>query len=77
MISYAKKSIACLEKLPQRDDVKKKIIDARRVLGLYYTEMNYHIEAIRAVDPVIDWAVKHDLKRRLSRIYTIIRTSSC
>ena len=39
-ISYAKKSIACLEKLPQRDDVKKKIIDARRVLGLYYIEMN-------------------------------------
>ncbi len=71
-IAYAKKRIACLEKLPQTDDVKKKTIDARTVLGLYYTEINYHVEAKEAVDPIIDLAIKHDSKRRLSQIYTII-----
>jgi len=39
-IAYAKKGIACLEKLPQTDDVLKKLIDARTALGLYMFSNN-------------------------------------
>jgi tetratricopeptide (TPR) repeat protein len=71
-IEYAKKRIACLERLPETDDVRKRIIDARTVLGLYYIQISYHIEAKEAVDPIIDLAIRHDYKRRLSQIYTIL-----
>ena len=73
-IVYAKKRVTCLEKLPQTDDVQKKIIDARTVLGLYYIQVNYHVEAKEAVDPIIDLAIRHDYKKRLSQIYTIMGT---
>jgi class 3 adenylate cyclase/tetratricopeptide (TPR) repeat protein len=71
-IAQAEKRIACLEKLPQSDNVQKKIIDARTALGLYYIQISYFIEAKEAVDPIIDLALRHGYKRRLSQIYTII-----
>jgi class 3 adenylate cyclase/tetratricopeptide (TPR) repeat protein len=73
-IQYARKRIACLERLPRTDDVQKRIIDARTTLGLYITQMVYPTEAKEAVDPVIDLAIKHGYKRRLSQIYTILGT---
>jgi class 3 adenylate cyclase/tetratricopeptide (TPR) repeat protein len=71
-IAYAKKRITCLENLPLTDDIQKQIIDARTVLGLYYIQLNYETEAKKAIDPIFDLAVKHDYKKRLSQIYTII-----
>ncbi|MCK4815242.1 hypothetical protein KA005_05695, partial [bacterium] len=71
-IAYAGKRIDCLEKLPLTADVQKRIIDARTVLGLYYMQINYHIEAKEAVEPIIDLAIKQGYKRRLSQIYIII-----
>jgi len=71
-IAQAEKRIACLERLPQSDNVQKKIVDARTVLGLYYIQISYFIEAKEAVDPVIDLALRHGYRRRLSQIYTII-----
>ena len=71
-ITQAEKRIACLERLPQSDNVQKKIIDARTALGLYYIQISYFIEAKEAVDPIIDLALRHGYKRRLSQIYTII-----
>jgi len=41
-------------------------------LGLYYTQMNYHIKAKEAVDPIIDLALKRNYKKRLSQIYSVI-----
>ena len=38
-IPYAEKGIACLERLPANDEVWKKIIDARTILGLYLMQM--------------------------------------
>ena len=67
-ISYAKKRISCLEKLPVDDDVEKKIIGARTVLGLYYTQMVFPVEAKAVVDPIVDLALKHNYKRRVSQI---------
>ena len=66
-----RKRIASLERLPQTEDVEKKIIDARTVLGLYLAQLNYYVEAKEAIDPIIDLAIKQDYKRRLCQIYTL------
>jgi class 3 adenylate cyclase/tetratricopeptide (TPR) repeat protein len=71
-IAHAKKRIASLEKLDQKEDVEKQIIDARTALGLYMTQMNYHVEAKEATGPIIDLALKHNYKKRLCQIYAIL-----
>ena len=71
-ITYAKKRISCLEKLPVDDDVEKKIIDARTVLGLYYNQLVFPVEAKAAVDPIADLAIKRNYKRRVSQINVIL-----
>jgi len=71
-IAHTKKRITSLERLPQTEDVEKQILDARAVLGLYMTQLNYHVEAKEAIDPITDLAIKHNYKKRLSQIYTIL-----
>jgi tetratricopeptide (TPR) repeat protein len=71
-IAYSKKRVTSLERLAQTDEVQKQMIDARTVLGLYNTQMNYIVEAKKAVDPIIDLAIIHDSKRRLCQIYTVL-----
>jgi tetratricopeptide (TPR) repeat protein len=71
-ISYAKKRISCLEKLPLDDDVEKKIISARTVLGLYYFQMTFPVEAKAAIDPIVDLAIERNYKRRVSQINAIL-----
>jgi tetratricopeptide (TPR) repeat protein len=73
-IAHTKKRITSLERLPQTEDVEKQIIDARAVLGLFMTQLNYHVEAKEAIDPITDLAIKHNNKKRLSQIYTILGT---
>jgi class 3 adenylate cyclase/tetratricopeptide (TPR) repeat protein len=76
-IVFAKKRIASIEKLPQTEDIQKQIIDARTILGLYLSEMIYNVEAKEAIDPIIDLAIKHNDKRRLCQIYTILGVYYC
>jgi class 3 adenylate cyclase/tetratricopeptide (TPR) repeat protein len=71
-VAYAKKRISCLEKLPVNDVVEKKIISARTVLGLYYTQFILPDEAKTAVDPIVDLAEKRSHKRRVSQINVIL-----
>jgi predicted ATPase len=71
-ISYAKKRISCLEKLPVDDDVEKKIISARTVLGLYYIQLVFPVKAKAAVDPIVDLAIERNYKRRVSQINVIL-----
>jgi len=71
-ISYVKKRIFCLEKLPLDDDVEKKIISARTVLGLYYIQLTLPVKAKEAVDPIVDLSLKRNYKRRVSQINTIL-----
>jgi tetratricopeptide (TPR) repeat protein len=52
--------------------VQKQIIDGRTALGLYMIQMNYHTEAQEAIGPIIDLAIKHNYKRRLCQIYSIL-----
>jgi class 3 adenylate cyclase/tetratricopeptide (TPR) repeat protein len=71
-ISYAKKSITCLERLPQTELIQKKLIDTRVALSAYYLTLDYHIEAKEAVDPIIDLAVRLNYEKRMPGIYTAI-----
>ena len=71
-INFAEKKIRCLGSLPQTEEIEKRNIDARTRLGLYYTQINYHVPAKKAIDPIFDLAIKHNNKRRLSQIYTIV-----
>jgi class 3 adenylate cyclase/tetratricopeptide (TPR) repeat protein len=71
-ILYAEKGIACLERLPALDEIQKKIIDARTVLGLYFLQMGNILRAKEAVDPIIESAVQRGYSRRLSQICIVI-----
>jgi len=71
-IAHAKKRVTSLEKLPQTNDMQKQIIDTRTVLGLYMAQMNYTVEAREAINPIIDLAIRHNYKKRLCQIYTIL-----
>ncbi|MDY7032202.1 MAG: AAA family ATPase, partial [Thermodesulfobacteriota bacterium] len=71
-IALGEKRVTCLEKLPQTEDLDKKIIDARTSLGLYYSQMNFQIAAKEAVSPIIDLAIHRNYQRRVSQIYGIL-----
>jgi len=71
-VEYAKKRVACLERLPQTQAIQKKIIDARVVLSEYYLSQNYTLLAKEAVEPVVDMAVGLDYQKRLPAIYTAL-----
>jgi tetratricopeptide (TPR) repeat protein len=75
-IIHGEKRLACLERLPRTEDVEKNIIDSRLTLGLYNIQGSYFNEAKESIDPIVDLAVKHGDKRRLSQIYTILGTHS-
>ncbi len=68
------KQVTCLEKLPKTEDVVKKIINARTILGLHYMQLNYHVESKKAVEPIIDLAIEFGNKKRISQIYIILGT---
>jgi tetratricopeptide (TPR) repeat protein len=73
-ISYTERRIACLERLPQTEDVKKKIIDARTTLGLYYIQTDFFVKAKEAIEPIVELTVKRNNKRRVAQIYSILGT---
>ncbi|MBW1786569.1 MAG: AAA family ATPase [Deltaproteobacteria bacterium] len=68
----AKKRIACLEEMPQTEDVLKRTIDARTSLSLYLFLMGYPTEAKDSVAPVLAKATEIGYKERLSQIFTVI-----
>jgi class 3 adenylate cyclase/tetratricopeptide (TPR) repeat protein len=76
-IAHTNKRVTSLERLLRTDEIDKQIIDARTALGLYMTQLDYHVEAKEAIDPIIDLAIKRDYKRRLCQIYTILGTYYC
>jgi len=70
-IAYAQKRLNCLERLPQTDDIRKKIIDTRTQLGFYYLQMYYFVAAKEAVAPIAEAALKYGHGRQLSRTHII------
>ena len=71
-ISYGKKQIACLEKLPQTDEIEKNLIDTRTKLGLYYLQLTQLVKAKAFIDPIVDLATERNYKRRVCHINCII-----
>jgi predicted ATPase len=71
-ISYTKKSLFSLEKLPLTDEVQKFIIDARTKLGVNLLELNYFHEAIEAIKPIAEVALRANYEKRIPQIYTIM-----
>ena len=76
-IEYAKKSLTCLEKLPQNEVVQKRVIDVRVMLSIYYVSLNYHIEAKDSVEPIIDLALNLNYQKRIPGIYTAVGLYYC
>ncbi|MGO9571122.1 MAG: AAA family ATPase [Desulfomonilaceae bacterium] len=76
-VAYSRQRVACLDKLPRTSKVDTNLVDARTALGLYLLQMNHHVEAKQAVDPIISVAQEGNYKRRLSQIYTIVGTYHC
>jgi predicted ATPase/class 3 adenylate cyclase len=75
-IVHATKTVACLERLPQSDDVMERIVMARTILGFHYAQLNYHVEAKEVIDPIVDQALMSDDKRRQSQVLTILGNHS-
>jgi tetratricopeptide (TPR) repeat protein len=73
-IAHARKWVTSLEQLPRTEDVERKIIDARVLLGLYLSQLSCFAEAKESIDPIIDLAIRHDYKKRICQIYSIIGT---
>jgi class 3 adenylate cyclase/tetratricopeptide (TPR) repeat protein len=71
-IGYGEKLVTSLERLPRTDSVVKKIVDASTTLGLYYNQTNNFVLSREAVEPVVDLAAKHDYRRRIAQINTIL-----
>jgi len=71
-IDYTKKSVGCLEKLPDTEVNQKRIIDARAALGLYIGQMMYFIEAKEVVEPAVEMAIRLGYRKRLPALFTIV-----
>jgi class 3 adenylate cyclase/tetratricopeptide (TPR) repeat protein len=71
-IEYAKKRVACSEKLPQTEANKKKVIDARTTLANYNVSLGHFVEAKDAVEPIMDLAQKMNYRKRLLEIYNAL-----
>ena len=71
---YGEKGVACLERLPRTEEVEKKLIHARTVLGLYSQQLSHFVKSKKDIEPIIDLASKSGYQRRISQIYTILGT---
>jgi predicted ATPase/class 3 adenylate cyclase len=71
-IAHTEKSLLCLEKLPDSESRVKELIDARTVLGLYLSQINHHVEAREAVEPVAVLAREKNYRKRLGHIQTVL-----
>ncbi|UCF86082.1 MAG: AAA family ATPase, partial [Desulfobacteraceae bacterium] len=68
-VNNSKNRVCCLEKLISDEEIEKEIIDARAALGSYYAQLTDFYEAGLTVEQILDLAVRHDNKKRLSQIY--------
>lgn len=71
-IAYARKRVACIEKLPQTEQMQRMRVDARTRLGLYIAQLNYAAEAKEVIDPVIEFTRASNDKKHLCKILMIL-----
>jgi class 3 adenylate cyclase/tetratricopeptide (TPR) repeat protein len=70
--AYGRHRIASLEHLPPTDVVRQEIIDARTTFGLYTFQLFDFRTAREAIDPIVEWALEMEYKKRLAQIHTIL-----
>ena len=70
-IEFQKKQIHSFEKLNQTDEIQEETIKARILLGQYYTNMNWHVDAKKAVEPVEKLSRQPGYKKYLSQILAL------
>jgi len=71
-LSLGKKLLTCLEKMPQTDDIEKKMIDARTTFAFYIVQQQYYAKVKSIIDPIVQLALKHEYKKGLTQIYTLM-----
>ncbi len=76
-IAYARKRVECLEKLPADPHVQAQLIDSRTSLGIYLTQMNNHLEAKKAVDPIAHLLESKSADRKTAQMKIVIGTYYC
>ncbi len=73
-VEFAQRRVACLERLPRDDANLKGIVEARATMANYYMGLSMHLDAYRAVEPIVDGARRMDFQEKLPVIYTAIGT---
>jgi class 3 adenylate cyclase/tetratricopeptide (TPR) repeat protein len=76
-LSSGEKLLTCLERLPQTDDIEIKMIDARTTIAFYIVQQQYYGKVKIIIDPVFQLALKHEYKKGLTQIYTLMGIHSC
>jgi class 3 adenylate cyclase/tetratricopeptide (TPR) repeat protein len=71
-IEYARKRVACFERLPVTDSNQRKIIDARTVLAGYFINLAQIAEANDAVAPIAELVIKMNYRKRLPAVYNAV-----
>ena len=71
-IEYTKKTVACLERLPQTEASQERLIDARTALGLYMFQLFHITEAKEAIEPIFELALSTHYQKRIAQIYNIL-----
>ncbi len=73
-IAHTIRRIECLEKLEPDDKLNPEIISARILLGLLYTQKNYHTPAMKIIEPILDKIRDITNEKQLAQLYTISGT---
>lgn len=68
-IEYTKKGVLSLERLPQTEDIQKKLIDFRTAIAAYAVSLGSVLEAKEAVSPIFDLAINVGYEKKLPNIY--------
>ena len=71
-MTHTRRRVLCIEKMPQRDEVHKKRIDARLTLAFYLNRLNHHAEAQEAILPILDLVEKQGTKEQICRVRMIL-----
>jgi len=71
-INYRKKRVHCIERQTESPENVEKRIRARVGLGALLTAQDHFAEAKETVDPIINLALKYDLRKQQPRIYFIL-----
>jgi len=75
-INYAKKEVSCLERLPQTEANRQRILEARTALANYCMNLNDHAEAKEAISPILERVRESKDPRALSTLYTVLGSHS-